>query len=52
MRLRIPRESFLDFSISSTLYIIHWGIGAALGGGVVYVVVLVLASGVGADDKD
>ena len=48
MILRIPRDSFLVFSTSSTLYDISGGIGSALGGGVVYGFSLASSGGVGA----
>ena len=48
MILRIPRESFLTFTTSSTLYVLRGGLGATLDGGFVDIVALALFGGVGA----
>ena len=48
MILRIPRESFLTFTTSSTLYVLRGGLGATLDGGFVDSVALVLSGGVSA----
>ena len=50
MRLRIPVESFLVFPISSTLYALLGGLGAAIAGGVVDGSALALSGGVGVGD--
>ena len=46
MRLRIPRESFLVFLTTSTLYALLGGIDDSLSGGVVDSVALSLSGGV------
>ena len=51
MILRIPKESFLVLTTSSTLYVLCGGLGASLISGAVYVVTLALGGRVGDVDK-